>query len=82
MSCEDCARLEAGPVVTLVDGRQVCSYCELWRVECEARHILKMPSRDSRRDYIERVKTKRGEAAGRQLAEVVMAVWDRNKAAS
>lgn len=81
MSCEDCARLEAGPVVTLVDGSQCCSYCELWRVECEARHILKMPSRDLRRDYIERIKAKRGEAAGRQLADVVLAVWEARRPA-
>lgn len=81
MSCDGCARFESGSRVTLVDGRQVCNCCEDWRVECEARHVLKMPSRESRRGYIERIKTKRGEAAGRKLADAVMSVWQARKAA-
>ena len=81
MSCEDCARIEEGPVVALIDGSQVCNYCEAWRVECEARHILTMPSRESRRGYIERVRQKRGEAAARTLADLVMAIWKQRKAA-
>lgn len=48
MSCEACTRPDARRV-TLVDGRQVCSYCEAWRHECEARHILAMPSLRQRR---------------------------------
>lgn len=37
------------PRATLVDGRQVCTWCEAWRHECEARHILAMPTLAQRR---------------------------------
>lgn len=38
--------------VTLIDGREVPSDSEEWRAECEARHILNMPSKADRRDFV------------------------------
>ena len=48
MSCDHCTRPDA-PRVRLVDGRQVCSWCEAWRHECEARAILALPTLRKRR---------------------------------
>ena len=61
--------------VTLIDGREVDSYSEAWRAECEARHILSMPNKFVRRNYLEQVAKRRGEKAGQQLADLVRAVW-------
>lgn len=36
-------------MVTLHDGRQVSNYSEAWRHECEAMHILNMPTLAERR---------------------------------
>jgi len=80
MSCLGCQRCEDGPMVTLIDGSQVCNYCEEWRVECEARHVLSIDGRDARRAYIDRVRVKRGEAAASKLADLVMTIW-RSRAA-
>lgn len=39
-------------LVTLLDGRQVSSWSEEWRHECEARTILAMPSLRQRRAFL------------------------------
>jgi len=38
--CEGCQRPSR---VKLFDGRDVCTYCDDWRCECEARRLLKAP---------------------------------------
>lgn len=38
--------------VTLVDGRQVSNYSEDHRHECEARHILRLPTLAQRRAHL------------------------------
>lgn len=63
------------PIVTLIDGRQVDSWSEPWRAECEARHVLSMPSKLARREYLESVAKRRGEKHGKMLADLVRAVW-------
>lgn len=64
--------------VTLIDGRQVDSWSEEWRAECEARHVLSLPSKERRRDYIAGCTHKRGEKAGQALADLVRKVWEHN----
>lgn len=66
---------QRGLTVTLIDGRQVSSWSEEWRAECEARHILRMPSVHDRRAYLAGVRTRRGDRAGHALEELVRAVW-------
>jgi len=73
--CLGCNRLETGPVVTLINGVVVCNFCEAYRAECEARHILAMSSKEQRREYLAGVSRKRGEAAGLALGDLVKAVW-------
>lgn len=62
--------------VTLIDGREVSNYSEEWRAECEARTVCRMPNRLSRNDYMEKVKSRRGELAFTQLRELVLQVWN------
>lgn len=78
--CLGCRRCESGPVVTLIDGRVVCNFCEDWRTECEARHVLSMPRIDQRRSYIADVTKRRGEAAGNAFANLIRAVHAHAKA--
>lgn len=62
--------------VTLIDGREVSNYSEEWRAECEARTVCRMPNRFSRNEYMEKVKSRRGEEAHRVLWELVLQVWN------
>lgn len=65
--------------VTLIDGRQVDSWSEAWRAECEARHVLSLPTIERRRNYLAGATHKRGEAAGKELADLVRKVWEHNR---
>jgi hypothetical protein len=87
MSCAGCNRLETDQVVKLIDGTTVCTYCEAWRAECEARHILSIPDKVARREYLRGreeagkivkrgVFQVRGEAACLQLEAQVRKVWE------
>lgn len=55
--------------VTLVDGTEVDSDSEMWRAECEARHILKKPfapvrpTDETRRTVLEKIGQRRGPEA-------------------
>ena len=40
----DCLGCSDAPRVKLWDGRLVCSACDDWRTECEARRLLKIRS--------------------------------------
>ena len=57
--------------VTLRDGRVVSSSSEAWRLECEARTILK---RKDRKEYLEKVRQKRGVDAAVELRNEMLAI--------
>lgn len=63
-------------MVELHDGRRVSNYSEEWRAECEARAVLRMPTKMHRRGYLLRVKEKRGQAAANALERHVMKLWE------
>lgn len=65
--------------VTLIDGSQVSNYSEAWRCECEARHVLTMPTVLARREYLAAIRKRRGDVAGAQLEALVRAVWAHNR---
>ena len=65
--------------VTLIDGRQVSSWSEEHRAECEARHVLAMANIHLRRIYLADVTKRRGEVAGKALGDLVRAVWEHNR---
>lgn len=48
MTCLGCEKCETGTVVELLDGRVVCNECPDWRLECEARHILRVSKSDKK----------------------------------
>ena len=78
--CLGCSRCEDGPVVTLHDGRVVCNHCEDYKQECLARHVLAMPSKDARREFLASWGRKHGQEAGNALADLVRAVWEARRA--
>ena len=79
-NCTSCTR---DKTQTLINASQVCTYCEAWRMECEARWILKNYSTTRRsktkpmtaRDWLEALKAKRGEDHARQLREVMASIY-------
>lgn len=84
MTCPACK--PGRPTATLIDGRVVCSWCQDWRAECEARAVLAMP-KAARRGYIygeteagrvvrKGVEQQRGKAAADELAALVTKVWE------
>ena len=90
MSCAGCNRLETDQVATLINGTVVCTWCPAWKSECEARHILSIPDKVARREYLrgreENGKTVkrgivhiRGEQACQELEALVRAVWERGR---
>lgn len=66
--------------VTLIDGRTVCSSCEDFRHECEARMILGRPTTHDRRIYLEEVERKRGFEAANALRATILQLWEAKKA--
>ncbi len=60
--------------VELHDGRQVDSNSEAWRHECEAAHVLTLPTA-ARQGYIGNVTARRGKEAGSELRNTVYRVW-------
>lgn len=72
---------EAGRIVTLIDGRDVCSCSEAFRHECECRWALETMDLRQRREYLARVQSKRGEADRRRMEETLSALWAARKAA-
>lgn len=87
MTCAGCNRLETDQVVKLIDGTTVCTYCESHRAECEARHILSIPDKVARREYLRGreeagkvvkrgILQVRGEAACLELEALVRRVWE------
>lgn len=87
-ACAGCAKLEDGstPVVTLVGGQQVCSWCPHWRSETggrqqEANDVLRMVDRDTRRAFIASRRAEFGDAYADRLEAVVLATWKARLAA-
>lgn len=72
VNCEICPRDKCKQ---LVDGRKVCGFCQGHRAECEARFVLTMRAPADRRAYIEGVKSRRGDAAGKEFGDLVTALW-------
>ena len=90
MSCAGCNRLETDQVVKLIDGTTVCTYCEAWRAECEARHILSIPDKVARREYLRGreeagkivkrgILQVRGEQVCQELEALVRRVWEHGR---
>jgi hypothetical protein len=67
--------MSAAPTVTLLDGTAVPSDSEAWRHECEARHILALPTLERRRALLAGIEDKRGAAAAQALRSTIEQLW-------
>lgn len=74
-NCDVC---DKSKIKELVDGKMVCSDCNHWARECEARFILSMPKM-TRRSMLETREIKRGKASVDRLKEVIHAVFNKQR---
>lgn len=74
-NCLGCQRCESGPVVTLHDGCVVCNYCADYRDECLARHIMSLPTKQDRREYLDQWQKHHGKQSADRLGEMIKAMW-------
>ena len=72
----DCKQCDKPRSVGRVDGRRVCSHCDAWRNECEARQLLTMPL-DARRHQLQQIEEKRGKEATNLLRETMIVLWQK-----
>ena len=72
MTCLGCNMIETAPV-TLRTGVVVCSSCEAWRHECEARDTM-LRSRPEIEHYFDLVEKKRGVDARHKLRQEMIAL--------
>lgn len=63
----------------MIDGREVSSSSEEWRAECEARWVIRLPSRSKRYEYLEKVSSFRGEEAANELKAHVLRIYEHKK---
>jgi len=86
MTCPACTH----PRVTLINGSETCTWSEAWRAETEARHVLAMPDKVQRREYLRGqeeagkivkrgILQVRGEQACQELEALVRRVWDHGR---
>jgi hypothetical protein len=64
----------------LHDGTEVSSHSEAWRMECEARWILKLPSLDERRAWLQGLEKRRGKTHVDQLKATMRHLWAQPRA--
>lgn len=74
--CLGCLYIETSQV-TLRDGRIVCSSCDDWRLECEARHVIAMPTLKARRQYLIKILENRGEKETQRLENEIRQQWEK-----
>lgn len=72
LPCPLCGRYHPEAEVKDLDGREVCTWSEEWRFECEVRWALKLPDkarkpRITKLDYLNGVEQQRGTEARTKL---------------
>lgn len=83
--CSPCTGPAGAPRTTLVCGTEVCTWCPRWREETgnrerEARWVLRMVDRETRREHLAAREAEFGPEYRRRLEAVVMAIWQRRQA--
>ena len=68
-------------LVKLSDGRQVLSDSEDYRAEMEATHILELPTKEIRLNFLEAIEKRRGTKARKELEERILKLWQLRMAA-
>lgn len=59
----------------LPSGEEVDDNSEAWRAHCEANYVANLPTLARRRDFLDMVQKKRGEAAAKRLKDAVRNLW-------
>lgn len=67
------------PMVKLADGREVPSDSQEWLLECEARHILNLPTKPARLELLDQIEKRRGPDARRELEVRILKLWELSK---
>lgn len=87
LSCLGCQRLEreAEPVVVLLSGQTVCSFCPAWLQETfaremEARAVLDMADKPTRLAHLDAREARFGAEYRRRLEAAVLGLWERRRA--
>lgn len=76
LACWQCGKIHPNShLVTLHDGREVGNYSIEWMHECEAQMVCRLETLAKRRDYIEKVREKRGPQAASDLMDRVSSIW-------
>jgi MoxR-like ATPase len=52
-----------------------CTWSEAFRARCEARHVMRMPTKDERNKYLARVEKARGIESAQRLKADVTRIW-------
>ena len=65
--------------VRLLDGTEVDSTSEAWRHETEARYVAARPSLHDRREYLDAVERRRGQAEADRLRETMRKLWEQKR---
>jgi hypothetical protein len=83
MSCGGCNFITEHPF-TLLNGRVVCSSCprateQRAAMERHVSNMKRMPDRQTRRDYIERLEAAEGAATGEAVRDAFLAQWHTGK---
>lgn len=68
-------------IMTLVDGREVSSHSQEWKVECLARHVLSLQGVDRRRAWLADFERRCGMRAAADLMTAMQQVHAARKAA-
>lgn len=67
--------------VKLHDGREVLSDSQEWLQECLARRVLKMATREARRQWLDAWEKRHGKDSRVRLERHIIAVWEAQKVA-
>ena len=70
----------AAPLAVLASGEQVSSDSPAWLLECEARRLLELPTRDDRLRELDYLQKRRGEPARKDLEQRILALWQLERA--
>lgn len=87
LACHGCGSVhQSARLMALPDGSQVGSQSEAWRAWTEAKWAMTLPDRVdkrrkgphiSKREYIEKVRQARGDAAADQLRAAMVQLWQK-----
>lgn len=78
MTC-DCIYTDETKDIRLVTGDMCCRRCEQWRMECEARDILKEPTKARRQIRLLNIERRRGAEHVKLLKKTIMRVWNEER---